>query len=62
MERYYTAGDWLLDVPRTIALARAYEDKLSGRPVPENAVIRAKDGGMPYWMITAYQATQKVQM
>lgn len=59
---YYTRGDWLLDVPRTIALARAYEAKLAGKRIPENAIIRARDGGMPYWMITAYQGTQKVQM
>ncbi len=58
---FYTAGDWLLDVPRTLALVRAYQDKLEGRPVPENAIIRAKDGGFAYWMITAYQGTQQVQ-
>ncbi len=60
-QHYYTNGDWLLDVPRTLALARAYEDKLIGRPAPENAVIRARDGGFAYWMITAYQGTQQVQ-
>jgi hypothetical protein len=59
---YYTRGDWLLDVPRTIALVQAYQDKLAGKPVPENAIIRARDGGLAYWMITAYQGTQKVQM
>lgn len=60
-QHYYTAGDWLLDVSRTLALARAYQDKLNGRSVPENAVIRAQDGGFAYWMITAYQGTQTVQ-
>ncbi len=58
---FYTTGDWLLDVPRTLALAEAYEGKLQGRPVPENAIIRARDGGFAYWMITAYQGTQQVQ-
>lgn len=58
---FYTEGDWLLDTPRTIALARAYLDKLEGRPVPENAIIRAKDNGMAYYRITAYQGTQAIQ-
>ncbi len=58
---FYTEGDWLLDTPRTIALARAYLDKLEGRPVPENAIIRAKDNGMAYCRITAYQGTQAIQ-
>ncbi|MGA8598912.1 MAG: glycosyl hydrolase 115 family protein, partial [Bryobacteraceae bacterium] len=58
---YYTNGDWLLDVPRTIALARAYDDKLAGKEAPENAIIRARDGGFAYWMITAYQGTQQVE-
>ena len=58
---FYSEGDWLLDTPRTIALARAYLDKLEGRPVPENAIIRAKDNGMAYYRITAYQGTQAIQ-
>jgi hypothetical protein len=58
---FYSEGDWLLDTPRTIALMRAYIDKLEGRPVPENAVIRAKDTGFAYFRITAYQGTQAIQ-
>ena len=55
---FYTAGDWLVDGPRTLALERAYLDKLKGRPVPQNAVVRAKDTGFAYARITAYQGTQ----
>jgi hypothetical protein len=58
---FYTNGDWLLDVPRTLALAEAYKHKLERRSVPENAIVRARDGGFTYWMITAYQGTQQVQ-
>lgn len=58
---FYSAGDWLLDTPRTLALARTYVDFLEGRPVSQNAVIRAKDNGMAYYRITAYQGTQTVQ-
>jgi hypothetical protein len=58
---FYTEGDWLLDSPRTLALARAYLDSLEGRPVSENAIIRAKDTGFAYFRITAYQGTQAVQ-
>lgn len=58
---YYSDGDWLLDTPRTLALARAYIDSLEGRPVPLNAIIRAKDNGFAYYRITAYQGTQTVQ-
>ncbi len=58
---YYTDGDWLLDTPRTLALARAYVDSLEGRPVPLNAIVRAKDNGFAYYRITAYQGTQTVQ-
>ena len=58
---FYSAGDWLLDTPRTIALMRAYLDKLEGRPLSENAVIRAKDTGMAYFRITSYQGTQAIQ-
>jgi hypothetical protein len=58
---FYTDGDWLLDTPRTLALARTYLDSLEGRPVSENAIIRAKDTGFAYFRITAYQGTQAVQ-
>lgn len=59
---FYTDGDWLVDVPRTLALLRAYQDQLNGMPVPENAVIRANDYDYGYWMITAYQGTQQVKV
>jgi hypothetical protein len=29
--------------------------------VSENTIIRARDGGLAYQMITAYQGTQSVQ-
>jgi hypothetical protein len=55
---FYTAGDWLVDGPRTLALEHAYLDQLEGRPVPQNAIMRAKDTGFAYVRITAYQGTQ----
>jgi hypothetical protein len=58
---YYTAGDWLLNTPLTIALANTYLDRLQGRPISLDTVIRAKDTGFAYHMITAYQGTQTVQ-
>ncbi len=58
---FYTAGDWLLDTSRTLALARTYLDHLEGRPMAENAIVRAKDTGFAYFRITAYQGTQSVQ-
>lgn len=58
---FYTEGDWLLDTPRMLNLARTYLDSLEGRPVSENAIIRAKDTGMAYFRITSYQGTQAVQ-
>jgi Glycosyl hydrolase family 115 len=58
---FYTNGDWLLDTPLTIALEKTYLDHLEGRPIDENVVIRARDGGFAYHMITAYQGTQTVQ-
>src|SRR5579863_6468421 len=58
---FYTEGDWLLDTPRTLALAQTYLDQLEGRPVSENAIIRAKDTGFAYFRITAYQGTQAIQ-
>jgi Glycosyl hydrolase family 115 len=57
---FYTAGDWLVDTARTIALERAYLDQLQGRPVSQNAIERAKDTGFAYVAITAYQGTQTV--
>jgi Glycosyl hydrolase family 115 len=58
---FYTDGDWLLDVPLTLNLEKAYLGHLKGRGVNENTMIRAQDGGFAYYMITAYQGTQKVQ-
>jgi len=58
---FYTDGDWLLDVPLTLNLERAYIRQLQGQAVSENAMVRAQDGGFAYHMITAYQGTQKVQ-
>jgi hypothetical protein len=58
---FYTKGDWLLDVPRTLNLARAYVAQLQGKGMDQNALLRAGDGGFAYHMITAYQGTQKVQ-
>ena len=58
---YYERGDWLLNTPLTLALCRTYLDSLEGRPISEDTVIRARDGGLAYWMITAYQGTQTVQ-
>ena len=57
---FYTAGDWLVDTARTMALERAYLDQLQGRPVSQNAIERAKDTGFAYVAITAYQGTQTV--
>lgn len=58
---FYTDGDWLLDVPLTLHLERAYLAQLNGQPMPENVIVRALDGGFAYHMITAYQGTQTVQ-
>jgi hypothetical protein len=58
---YYERGDWLLNTPLTLALCRTYLDSLEGRPISEDVVIRARDGGLAYSMITAYQGTQTVQ-
>ncbi len=58
---FYSEGDWLLDTPLALALERTFLDHLQGRRVDENIVIRARDGGFAYHMITAYQGTQSVQ-
>jgi hypothetical protein len=58
---YYDNGDWLLDTPLTLALCRTYLDSFQGRPLSQDTIIRARDGGLAYWMITAYQGTQSVQ-
>jgi hypothetical protein len=58
---FYTRGDWLLDVPLTINLERAYIGQLKGQGMPGNVLVRAQDEGFAYHMITAYQGTQTVQ-
>jgi hypothetical protein len=60
-QNYYTAGDWLVDVPATIALMKAYQGKLEGKAVPENVLLWAKDGTFAYTMIKAYQGGQRDQ-
>lgn len=57
---FYTDGDWLLDVPLTVNLEKAYIRQLEGRGMDKNVMVRAQDGGFAYYMITAYQGTQKV--
>lgn len=58
---FYTDGDWLVDVPLTVNLEKAYLSQLHGHGMDENVMIRAQDGGFAYYMITAYQGTQAVQ-
>lgn len=58
---FYTRGDWLLDVPLTLNLARAYIRQLDGDGMDQNVMVRAQDDGFAYHMITAYQGTQAVQ-
>jgi hypothetical protein len=52
---FYTAGDWLVDVPLTMALMKAYQGKLEGKEVPENVLVRAQSRDFGYTMIKAYQ-------
>jgi hypothetical protein len=58
---FYTAGDWLLDVPLTMALMRAYQGQLQGNEVSENVLAKARDRGFAYNMIKAYQGDQRDQ-
>jgi hypothetical protein len=58
---FYTKGDWLEDVPLTLNLEEAYLRRLEGHSMNLNTLIRAQDGGFAYYMITAYQGTQKVE-
>jgi hypothetical protein len=60
-KNFYTTGDWLLDVPLTMALMRAYQGKLEGKEVPENLLVRAEDAALGYSMIKAYQGDQHDQ-
>lgn len=58
---FYTDGDWLLDLPLTVNLEKAYLAQLNSKGMNENVLVRAQDGGFAYRMITAYQGTQKVE-
>jgi hypothetical protein len=58
---FYTAGDWLLDVPLTMALMKAYQGKLEGKEVPENVLVRAQDASLGYTMTKAYQGDERDQ-
>ncbi|MGH9352132.1 MAG: glycosyl hydrolase 115 family protein [Terriglobia bacterium] len=58
---FYTEGDWLLDVPLTVNLEKAYLVQLKGQGMDQNVMVRAQDGGFAYYMITAYQGTQQVE-
>jgi hypothetical protein len=60
-EGFYTSGDWLVNVPLTLNLIKAYQNKLAGQEVPENLLVRAKDASFAYTMIKAYQGGQRVQ-
>jgi hypothetical protein len=58
---FYTSGDWLLDVPLTMALMKAYRDKLERRTVPAHVLEWAKDSAFAYTMIKAYQGGERDQ-
>jgi hypothetical protein len=58
---FYTSGDWLVDVPLTMALMKAYRDKLEGRKVSEHVLEWAKDSAFAYTMIKAYQGGERDQ-
>ena len=60
-QNYYTASDWLVDVPATMALMKAYQGKLEGKKIPEYVLLWAKDGTLAYTMIKAYQGAQRDQ-
>ena len=61
---FYSKGDWLLDTPGCLALARAYRDRLQGRAVPAEAY--ASQDWQPrfqaaYEKITAYEGSRTVE-
>ena len=58
---FYTRGDWLVDVPLTLALIKAYQGKLEGREVPEDVLARVQDSRFAYTMIKAYQGGRRVE-
>ena len=58
---FYTTGDWLVNVPLTLALMKAYQGKLEGKEVPKNILLWGQDSGHGYPLIKAYQGDQRVQ-
>jgi hypothetical protein len=58
---FYTGGDWLLNIPLTMALMKAYQDKLEGKEVPQNILIWGPDSGHGYPLIKAYQGDERDQ-
>ena len=58
---FYTAGDWLVNVPLTMAMLKAYQGKLEGREIPKNIMIWVPDSGHGYPLIKAYQGDQRDQ-
>jgi len=59
---FYTAGDWLVDTPAVLALARAYLDQLEGQHSNQTSWTEDLDPSTPgYSKITAYQGTRLVE-
>ena len=56
---YYTAGDWLLDIPLTLAMLKAYQGKLEGREVPYNTSLWGRGSDHGYPLIKAYQGDER---
>jgi hypothetical protein len=57
---FYT-GDWMVAVVHTLALARAYDLKLQGKPLPPDLVLEWMPGD-PYLKIKAYQGGRRVPL
>jgi len=64
-QEFYTAGDWLLDTPGVLALARVYLDQLEGRHPPSSSKTTWAEYLDPftpgYSKITAYQGARSVE-
>jgi len=66
---FYTVGDWFVDIPLTLHLAKACRTKLEGRPLSpvERTVLESaerhlrEDTSSVYIRIKAYQIGQRVQ-
>jgi hypothetical protein len=56
---FYTAGDWLLDVPLTLAMLKAYAGKLEGKEVPYNIALWGRGSDHGYPLIKAYQGDER---